>query len=294
MLPFAISQQVLRHLVPDDLVRLESTCTAARCWAHVDDVWRPHVPQSHSPAHNAPEGAWRTAYCRFRRSLCTECRLPTPHVFVPLGCHLCMSCEQRNPTKYALATELEARQRFGLGDATLETLPSVFAMRRRWFLRSSVAALAGNAKAGGATGDSSSSAEQGSSSSSSTDDGAGSADDDGRHRELPWHHDSHADDSRTGGGRSCGSSGGWDGASSSAANTDGGGTLQIDVADESEQLAKQLQALEVERARREARRVERRAAKHQVWGHTVFASAWVFALACVLVHSWLRPVCNSM
>jgi hypothetical protein len=187
---------VLRLLPAGDLARVHCSSRLLSAAAAVDDLWRGLWPPSRPPPAGvaaATAGGWRAAVGLLRRSMCVECGEPTPHEFALLRRRLCAPCELRNPTRYRLATETEALDRFGIDPAALDSLPSVFVMGRRWFLTSSLAAMSrgkggGPQAAGGGRGaggpcsdrseDSDSGGDSGSASESEGVDGGASSRDD--------------------------------------------------------------------------------------------------------------------
>jgi len=214
-----------------------------------DDLWRSHWPADHhlppsdqqqhqaGSAHptlqpnSGSRNSWRSAYSRLRRSQCVECGLSTRHLFTPLNRRLCVACEQQNPAKYGLASELEATDRFGLTAAALEGLPSVFTLRRRWFLRSAVEAAAASLS------------DCGGESSGGEDEAAAAA--------VGNSVEGESSDAQHHAGQSA----------ADAAEAEGSSTPAAD--DDADQAAVQLSALEVQHAQREARRAERKQNKKQ-------------------------------
>jgi hypothetical protein len=229
---------VLRLLQPEDLLRFSLASHATRLATSADELWRHCWPSGQPPP--LPVGGLRAAYCGYRRSQCAECGKPTPHAFVPLGCRLCVACEQRNPIKYGLASELEARERYGVSSAALDGLPSVLVMRRRWYLRSAVAALSRATHIGRAG---SSSSQDGSDSDS---DGTGSGDAFEQEGEAAGGSSTHA--ARM---------------AAAAAHAE---LNDLEAGPEQAGLEGRLAALELQHSQREARREERKQAKKQVGG----------------------------
>ncbi|KAI8475478.1 MAG: hypothetical protein J3K34DRAFT_50470 [Monoraphidium minutum] len=235
-LPQPLLMQVLRHLPAEALLRVGATSRAAQLSAAADELWRRLAPPGAPPP---PPGAARAAYCARRRARCVECGEPSRHVFAPLGVRLCAGCEAANPTRYSLATELEAEERFGVPPAALESLPSVFAMRRRWFLRTAVEALGGAGRRGGEG--------SGSGDGGSSDEGSGEGGEEGGAAgpSAPAAAEGAAVDVGRGGGE-----GGGEGGSEGAA---------------AEELEGRLSSMGLQQqAERDARREERKVAKKQV------------------------------
>lgn len=259
---------MLRRLRPEGVLRFAAASRAANAAASADEIWQTFWGLGLSPAAATaaaaaasglrrppplppPGASWRAAYCAHRRALCAECGAPASYVFQLLNCRLCVDCERRNPTRYGLATETEARERWGVGPSDLAGLRHIDARRRRWYLRSAVEALAHARRrvARGVCGAGSESADCSSS-------GSGSGED-------------LSDESE--GGSSCASGDeGCSGGKLQAATgsgllaAEGGGGGGGSDGDGPSDLEAGMQALQLQQAQRGARREERKAAKKQV------------------------------
>lgn len=238
---------MLRRLPPEDLARFALASRSAWQAAAADELWRgpwlalAPAAEGRAPPLPPPPDGHRAAFARLRRRACADCGAQTRHVFALLNRRLCQRCEAHDPGRYGLATELEARERWGLGEAALDALPCVEAFRRRWFLRSAVAALAEARERPAATGEES--------------DSSGGSGRDG--------------DSSGGGGSQGGEeqepTAGWQPAAGApeGSSSGGGGGDNGGEGDAAAVLAR-LRALELQQAQREARRAARKEHKKQV------------------------------